>query len=57
MELTKINSVKSNEICQKQGCWFTVAQENSRQYFKQGDILPNLKSDWGDVYWQFDVED
>ncbi|AMW78308.1 hypothetical protein AMD27_05055 [Acinetobacter sp. TGL-Y2] len=57
IELNKINSVKSNEICPQQGYWFTVAQENSRQYFKQGDIFPHLKSDWGDVYWQFDGED
>ena len=35
----------------------TVAQENSRQYFKEGEILPEIKSDWGEVYWQFDGEE
>ncbi len=49
-------SMKSGEQCPKSGYWFTVAKENSRQYFKQGEILPDVKSDWGDVYWQFDGE-
>jgi len=46
----------SGSTCPRSGYWFTVAKENSRQYFKQGDIFPDLKSDWGDVYWQFDGE-
>ena len=50
-------NVKAGEKCPQQGYWFTVAEENSRQYFKQGDIFPDVKSDWGDVYWQFDSEE
>lgn len=46
--------VAARESCPRSGYWFTVAQENSRQYFKQGDIFPDFESDWGDVYWQFD---
>lgn len=48
-----ILNVKAGEKCPQSGYWFTVAQENSRQYFEQGDVFPNIKSDWGDVYWQF----
>ena len=47
-------SIGAGQVCPKTGYWFTVAQENSRQYFKQGEILPEIKSDWGEVYWQFD---
>ncbi|AMW78306.1 hypothetical protein AMD27_05040 [Acinetobacter sp. TGL-Y2] len=50
-------SIKAGEKCPQKGYWFTVAKENSRQYFKQGDTLPNVKSDWGDVHWQFDGEE
>lgn len=52
-----IFSVKAGEKCPQNGFWFTVAQENSRQYFKQGEALPNVISDWGEVYWQFDSEE
>jgi hypothetical protein len=47
----------SGSICPQPGYWFTVAKENSRQYFEKGNVFPNIKSDWGDVYWQFDGED
>lgn len=50
-------SIPAGQVCPKTGYWFTVAQENSRQYFKQGEILPEIKSDWGEVYWQFDGEE
>lgn len=50
-------SVVAGKVCPKTGYWITIAKENSRQYFKQGDIFPNFESDWGDVYWQFDAEE
>lgn len=50
-------SIRAGEKCPQQGYWFTVAKENSRQYFKQGDIFPNVQSDWGEVYWQYDGEE
>ncbi|NAS08988.1 Imm72 family immunity protein [Acinetobacter haemolyticus] len=57
IEATEKLSVRAGQLCPKTGYWFTVAQENSRQYFKQGEILPELKTqDWGEVYWQFDSE-
>ena len=55
-EATEKISIKAGQVCPKSGCWFTVAQENSRQYFKQGEVLPEIESDWGEVYWQFDGE-
>ena len=50
-------SIKSGERCQKSGYWLSVAEENSRQYFKQGEAFPDFSSDWGEVYWQFDGEE
>jgi len=48
--------LSSGDKVPKTGYWFTVAQENSRQYFKKGSTFPNLKTDWGKVYWQYDGE-
>ena len=51
-------SIKAGERCPKSGYWLSVAEENSRQYFKQGEVLPMLaQADWGEVYWQFDGEE
>lgn len=49
-------AIRAGEKCPQSGYWFTVAKENSRQYFEKGNVFPNIKSDWGDVYWQFDGE-
>lgn len=49
-------AIRAGEKCPQTGYWFTVAKENSRQYFKEDEILPDIQSDWGDVYWQFDGE-
>lgn len=56
-KLEFVVSAKVGQKCSHSGYWFTVAKANSRQYFKQGDIFPNVKSDWGEVYWQFDGDD
>ena len=50
----RIEIVLAGEHCPHSGYWFTHLKENSRQYFKQGEIFPDFESDWGDVYWQFD---
>ena len=50
-------SIKAGERCPKSGYWLSVAEENSRQYFKQGEVFPDFNSDWGKVYWQFDGEE
>ncbi|WP_031234719.1 type VI immunity family protein [Acinetobacter sp. COS3] len=49
--------VKGGELCPQTGYWQTPAQPDSRQYFKQGEIIPVLTElDWGDVYWYWDGE-
>lgn len=50
-------SIRAGLVCPKTGYRFTVAQENSRQYFRQGEILPEIKSDWGEVYWYWDGDE
>ena len=49
-------SIPAREKAPQAGYWYTTAKETSRQYFKQGDIFPDVESDWGDVYWYFDGE-
>ncbi|WP_180009468.1 MULTISPECIES: type VI immunity family protein [unclassified Acinetobacter] len=56
-EPERIDIVIAGSPCPHAGYWYTFAKENSRQYFKQGDIFPDFESDWGDVYWQFDGEE
>ncbi|AMW79654.1 hypothetical protein AMD27_12650 [Acinetobacter sp. TGL-Y2] len=56
-EQERIDIVTAGSPCPHEGYWHTFAKENTRQYFKQGDIFPNFESDWGDVYWQFDAEE
>lgn len=56
-EPERIDIVLAGEPCPHAGYWYTFAKENSRQYFKHGDIFPDFESDWGDVYWQFDEEE
>ncbi|ENW78351.1 hypothetical protein F909_04040 [Acinetobacter sp. ANC 3929] len=56
-EHVTVFNVLAGQIATHSGYWFTIAKENSRQYFKQGEILPEIKSDWGEVYWQFDGEE
>lgn len=50
-------SFQAGEICPRSGYWFTVAKENSRQYFNEGEVFPNFKNNWGEVYWQFSGEE
>ena len=49
-------SIRAREKVPQAGYWYTTAKETSRQYFKQGDIFPDVESDWGEVYWYFDGE-
>ena len=51
----KLN-IRAREKVPQAGYWYTTAKETSRQYFKQGDIFPDVESDWGEVYWYFDGE-
>jgi hypothetical protein len=46
-------NVTAGESCPEAGWWFTPAKADSRRYFKQGDIMPNLGGDYGQTFWQW----
>ena len=44
--------VHAGQPCPKAGYWFSPAQQNSRRYFKQGELMPEFKgSSWGATIW------
>lgn len=45
---------EAGQACPREGYWFTPAKANSRRYFKLGDIMPTLQSDFGATIWQWD---
>jgi hypothetical protein len=46
-------SVQGGNPCPKTGFWATPAQAGSRRHFKEGDLMPDLKSDYGLTIWQW----
>ncbi|MBE0407889.1 hypothetical protein ACT3TI_13420 [Psychrobacter sp. AOP22-C1-22] len=48
----------AGQPCPKSGYWFTLANSDSRAYFKKGDIMPDYPNNqWGEVIWQFEGEE
>jgi hypothetical protein len=47
---------EAGQPCPREGWWFTPARMNSRRHFKTGEIMPDLKSDWGMTIWQWDEQ-
>jgi hypothetical protein len=45
---------EANEPCPREGWWFTPAKPGSRRHFKQGEVMPEFRSDWGRTIWQWD---
>ncbi len=45
---------EANHPCPREGWWFTPAKLNSRRWFKQGEVMPAFKTDWGLTIWQWD---
>jgi hypothetical protein len=45
---------KAGEPCPREGYWFTPAKVGSRRHFKQGETMPEFKSDYGSTIWQWD---
>jgi hypothetical protein len=39
--------------CPREGWWFTPAVAD-RRHFKQGELMPAIKSDYGQTIWQWD---
>ncbi|QUP56194.1 DUF1911 domain-containing protein (plasmid) [Ralstonia syzygii] len=46
----------AGQPCPKEGWWFTPAAAGSRRFFKQGEVMPEVKSDYGSTFWQRDEE-
>ncbi|HCY62716.1 MAG TPA: hypothetical protein DHV59_07785 [Oxalobacteraceae bacterium] len=46
--------IAGGQSCSKTGYWFTPAQANSRRHFKEGEIMPEIGSDYGTTIWQWD---
>ena len=44
--------IEAGKRCPQTGYWFSPAQQNSRRYFTQGEIMPEFKdSPWGATIW------
>lgn len=47
--------IAHGQPCNRAGFWVTPAKVGSRRYFKVGDVMPDLKSDYGSTIWQWDI--
>jgi hypothetical protein len=47
---------EANEPCPREGFWFTAAKVGSRRWFKQGEVMPSLGTDYGLTIWQWDED-
>jgi hypothetical protein len=47
---------EAGQPCPREGWWFTPAGANSRRHFKAGELMPDLKSDYGATIWQWDEQ-
>ncbi|MDF3833832.1 DUF1911 domain-containing protein [Cupriavidus basilensis] len=45
---------QSGEPCPKAGYWMTPAKAGSWRYFREGEIMPAVISDYGSTIWQWD---
>jgi hypothetical protein len=43
----------NGQICPQSGYWVASTDQGTEQYFKQGELLSELSSDWTDPFWQF----
>ena len=46
----------AGQPCPKEGWWFTPAAAGSRRHFKHGEIMPEVQSDYGSTFWQWDSD-
>jgi Immunity protein 72/Immunity protein 71 len=47
---------EANQPCPREGYWFTAAKAGSRRWFKQGEIMPSLDTDYGLTIWQWNEQ-
>jgi len=45
---------EASQPCPREGYWFTPAKADSRQKFKQGQVMPTVGGDYGTTIWQWD---
>lgn len=53
-EGARVPRVEGGNVCTKDGYWSTPAARNSRRYFKAGELMPIMASDYGLTLWQWD---
>ncbi|MFT3721036.1 Imm71 family immunity protein [Pseudorhodoferax sp.] len=46
--------VPSGQPCPRTGYWLTPARADSRRHFERGELMPDLRSDYGATIWQWD---
>ncbi|SOY73549.1 hypothetical protein [Cupriavidus taiwanensis] len=46
---------EANEPCPRSGYWLTPAKTTARRYFRAGETMPDVASDYGATIWQWDV--
>lgn len=46
---------EAGQPCPREGWWLTPAKPDSRRHFKLGEPMPDFKSDYGTVIWQWDA--
>ncbi|WP_284620503.1 hypothetical protein [Aquabacterium humicola] len=46
---------QSGDACPRDGYWFTPARADSRQYFRAGQVMPDVGGPWGLTIWQSDT--
>ncbi|TYZ46252.1 hypothetical protein C2I33_25760, partial [Ralstonia solanacearum] len=44
----------AGQPCPKEGWWFTPASAGSRRFFKLGETMSEVESDYGSTFWQWD---
>lgn len=53
--IAPLHNIPAGQPCTHEGWWFTPAKTESRRYFKQGEIMPDMKSDYGMTIWLWDT--
>jgi hypothetical protein len=47
---------EGGQPCPREGYWFTPASTEGRRHFKQGEVMPDMKSGYGQTIWQWDEQ-
>lgn len=53
-QTSQLLKIEAGELCPKTGFYFTPALLDSRKHFVKGELMPNLKSTYGQTIWQWD---